>query len=156
MQREPSFTLLNFAPASGRSTLGRGDDKDWRYILEQRLEEQPDGPREDAVHIECIFLRSIRCFGPLGAEFKPEDCVQLKAGDRDRVQFIYLLAPRDGESLVASFLRADSGEQSNGRTRSRLRYQLSQRPLCPRRGTTGRSDCQRANRILNPGPETCF
>ena len=44
---------------------------------------------------------AVRTFG----DFKPEDCVQLKAVDRARIQFIYVPATRDGASQVASFLK---------------------------------------------------
>lgn len=44
---------------------------------------------------------AVRAFG----EFTDEDCVELKAVDRARIQMIYVPASRDGSSQVTSFLR---------------------------------------------------
>lgn len=57
-----------------------------------------DGTSEGSVE-ETYW--AVRTFG----EFEAEDCVQLKAADRARIQFIYVPATRDGASQVASFLK---------------------------------------------------
>lgn len=44
---------------------------------------------------------AVRAFG----EFTDEECVELKAVDRARIQMIYVPASRDGSSQVTSFLR---------------------------------------------------
>jgi len=59
-----------------------------------------DGSVEGAVD---ITYRAIRTFEP---EFKDEDCSDLNAIDRARVQMIYIPATRDGASQVSSFLRS--------------------------------------------------
>lgn len=45
--------------------------------------------------------RAVRTFG----EFAEEDCIELKANDRARIQMIYVPATRDGASQVTAFLR---------------------------------------------------
>jgi putative ATP-dependent endonuclease of the OLD family len=47
-----------------------------------------------------ITYRAIRTFEP---EFKDEDCSDLNAIDRARVQMIYIPATRDGASQVSSY-----------------------------------------------------
>jgi putative ATP-dependent endonuclease of OLD family len=59
-----------------------------------------DGSVEGAVD---ITYRAIRTFEP---EFKDEDCSDLNAIDRARVQMIYIPATRDGASEVSNFLRS--------------------------------------------------
>jgi len=46
-------------------------------------------------------LMAIRAFG----DFEENDCIDLKAVDRARIQMLYVPATRDGESQVAAFLR---------------------------------------------------
>lgn len=57
-----------------------------------------DGTTEGSIDESYWAVRTL-------GDFKPEDCVQLKAVDRARVQFIYVPATRDGASQVASFLK---------------------------------------------------
>jgi putative ATP-dependent endonuclease of OLD family len=59
-----------------------------------------DGSVEGAVDIS---YRAIRTFE---SEFEDEDCSDLNAVDRARVQMIYIPATRDGASQVSNFLRS--------------------------------------------------
>jgi putative ATP-dependent endonuclease of OLD family len=59
-----------------------------------------DGSLEGAIDIK---YRAIRTFDPV---FEDEDCSDLNAVDRARVQMIYIPATRDGASQVSSFLRS--------------------------------------------------
>ncbi|EKP0279232.1 AAA family ATPase [Aeromonas bestiarum] len=57
-----------------------------------------DGSLDGAIELKYW---AVRAFG----EFTDEDCVELKAVDRARIQMIYVPASRDGSSQVTSFLR---------------------------------------------------
>ena len=57
-----------------------------------------DGSLEGAVEQK---LMAVRTFGP----FKDDECFELKAVDRARIQMIYVPATRDGGSQVTAFLK---------------------------------------------------
>lgn len=57
-----------------------------------------DGSLEGAVEQKLL---AVRTFGP----FKDEECFELKAVDRARIQMIYVPATRDGGSQVTAFLK---------------------------------------------------
>jgi putative ATP-dependent endonuclease of OLD family len=57
-----------------------------------------DGTAEGAVEETYVAVRSL-------ADYKTEDCVNLKGADRSRIQLLYIPATRDGASQVSALLK---------------------------------------------------